>query len=88
MEPMNSEFRIREAGGAAEMSPQIDDSMGDWRIFFSFRKPSVLQLGGADWFGLGGLDTRIKPITIAAALGSDTAERPCQCQARAARRLS
>ena len=39
MEPMNSEFRIREEGSeeavnAVEMSPQIDDdSMGDLRLF-------------------------------------------------------
>ena len=48
MEPMNSEFRKRKGGGAAvnavEMSPQIDDSMGDLRIFFPFRKSSASEL--------------------------------------------
>ena len=72
------------------MSPQIDCSMGDWRIFYSFRESSASTLrsragqcaGEADRFS--GLDTRITPITIGArALGSDTAERPSkQEQAR------
>ena len=70
------------------MSPQIDCSMGDWRIFYSFRESSASTLrsragqcaGEADRFS--GLDARITPITIVArALGSDTAERPSQARA-------